>query len=167
MTFNSVKEFEDYIKNVLEGILQPKITTMTNADKFVASTKKLLGHNLSEGTGVPYYVACAISVNRVHQDAFGFPIGGGASTADLYTALVNSKYFERVDAPESGCVVISPTGMGTKGAYPHGHVGIRGNFGICSNDSATGIFSENYDDASWLAQFHYVEGYPVFYFKRI
>jgi hypothetical protein len=138
-----------------------------NALKLVASTKKLLGHNLSEGTGVPYYVACAISVNKVHQDAFGFPIGGGASTADLYQALLTSKYFKQVDTPSPGCVVISPTGKGTKQAYPHGHVGLRGVYGICSNDSSTGLFSENYTDASWVQQFHDTEGYPVYYFQRI
>lgn len=151
-------------------IIQTLIVTplpMTNADKLVASAKKLLGQNLSEGTGVPYYVACAISVNKVHQDAFGFPIGGGASTADLYQALLVSKYFTKVQAPTPGCVVISPTGTGSNTAYPHGHVGIVGEFGICSNDSSTGIFSENYTTDSWVQQFHVNEGYPVYYFARI
>ncbi len=148
--------------------LPVKLTIMTNADKLVASTKKLLGHNLSEGTGVPYYVACAISVNKVHQDAFGFPIGGGASTSELYKALQSSKYFELVTTSNPGCVIISPTGTGTKPAYPHGHVGLIANFGICSNDSSTGIFSENYKDINdWKHQFGDIEGYPTFLFKRI
>lgn len=139
----------------------------TNAQKFVAAAKASLDHNLSEGTGVPYYVACAISVNRVHTSAFGFPIGGGASTTELYQALVASSDFKQTTTPTPGCVVISPTGHGSKPAYPHGHVGIVGEFGICSNDSETGLFSENYTVESWNQQFNVTEGYPVFYFERL
>lgn len=158
----------DYTIKSTTPMITEVITNPTNAELFVASTKKLLGENLSAGTGVPYYVACAISVNKVHQDAFGFPIGGGASTADLYQALVTSKYFKQVDIATPGCVVISPTGKGTKQAYPHGHVGIQANYGICSNDSSTGIFSENYANIeAWKDQFEEIEGYPVFIFQRI
>ena len=139
----------------------------SNADKFVAAAKAALGQNLSQGTGVPYYVACALSVNVVHHNAFGFPIGGGASTEELYKALISSPYFKKTDTPTPGCVVISPTGFGTKPEYPHGHVGIIGKYGICSNDSSTGIFSENYTVDSWNHQFSTIEGYPVFYFERI
>lgn len=156
----------DYTTNTQPMIAN--VTPFTNAEALVASAKKLLGQNLSAGTGVPYYVACAISVNKVHQEAFGFPIGGGASTADLYHALLKSPYFRKVDAPMPGCIVISPTGEGSNPAYAHGHVGIQANYGICSNDSSTGIFSENYANIeAWKAQFEEIEGYPVFYFLRI
>lgn len=141
--------------------------TMDNADLFVQAAKNSLGKNLSVGTGVPYYVACAISVNKVHTEAFGFPIGGGASTTELYKALLSSPYFKETNTPAPGCVVISPTGHGTNPSYPHGHTGILGKYGICSNDSSTGLFSENYTVDSWNHQFHDVEGYPVFYFQRI
>ncbi len=147
------------------NIIMPQ---QTNAEKFVASAKKLLGHNLSEGTGVPYYVACAISINKVHQDAFGFPIGGGASTTDLYQSLLESKYFEQVSTVSPGCVVISPTGKGSNPAFPHGHVGLQANFGICSNDSSTGLFSENYANIqAWQHQFGTIEGYPTYIFMRV
>lgn len=145
----------------------PELKIMTNAEKFVKAAKDCLGHNLSEGTGVPSSVACAISVNKVHTQAFGFPIGGGASTTELYKALLTSPYFRQVKAPVPGCIVISPTGQGTNSLYPHGHVGCRGNYGICSNDSTTGLWTENYTDSSWVAQFHNIEGYPVYYFERI
>lgn len=159
----------DWIDEALGGDYYLTIDhTMTNAEIFVASTKKLLGQNLSEGTGVPYYVACAISVNKVHQDAFGFPIGGGASTTDLYHALLTSKYFKKVTVATSGCIIISPTGEGSNPSFPHGHVGIQANYGICSNDSSTGLFSENYADiAAWQHQFATIEGYPVYIFERI
>lgn len=140
----------------------------TNADILVEAAKRALGKNLSAGTGVPYYVACAISVNKVHTNAFSFPIGGGASTADLYEALLISKYFKLVQVASPGCIVIAPTSLATKRAYPHGHVGIVGNFGICSNDSTTGLWSENYANIeAWKEQFETIEGYPTYLFERI
>jgi hypothetical protein len=139
----------------------------TNADRFVRFTKAALGENLSLGTGVSPWVACSISVNIIHTRAFGYAIGGGASTNQLYHALQNSADFKEVDAPAPGCVVISPTGYGSNAKYPHGHVGILGKFGICSNDSSTGLFSENYTVDSWNHQFRDIESYPVFYFQRI
>lgn len=143
------------------------VAETSEADKLVAAAKACLGLNLSEGTGVSPEVACAIAVNKVHTRAFGFPIGGGASTAELYQALLKSPYFRQADVAVPGSVVISPTGMGKKAAYPHGHVGIVGKYGICSNDSTTGLFSENYTPDSWVRTFSTVRGYPVFYFFRI
>lgn len=141
---------------------------VSNAEHLVAAAKDCIGQNLSEGTGVPYYVACAISVNKVHSRAFGFPIGGGASTQELYKALLKSPYFKEVQAPEPGCIVISPTGYGTNAAYPHGHVAIQCQYGLCSNDSSTGLWSENYKDIdAWIQQFGQVEGYPTYFFLRI
>ena len=162
------KSFIAWIKSVLKEDKQNTMPTQTNAQKLVASAKKFLGQNLSVGTGVPYYVACAISLNKVHQDAFGFPIGGGASTAELYHALSQSPYFKQVDAPTLGCVVISPTGSGSNPAYTHGHVGLQCLHGICSNDSSTGLWSENYADIeAWKAQFEVIEKYPTYFFMRI
>lgn len=168
----NIQNVEFNVRNVINNLVlrlpKPKgIPPVSNADKLVVATKASLGQNLSQGTGVPYYVACAISVNIVHTRAFGFPIGGGASTAELYQALLKSSYFKKVDAPSPGCIVISPTGLGSNSSYPHGHVGIVGNYGICSNDSSTGLFSENYTVESWTHQFSTIESYPVFFFARL
>lgn len=143
-------------------------TSTTNAQKFVAQAKADLGENLSLGTGVDSTVACALSVNRVHTEAFGVPIGGGASTHDMYQALLKNPSFKETTVYAPGCVIISPTGYGTKAAYPNGHVGIVCNFGICANDSNTGLWSEKYLTLSdWIAQFCTLEGYPYYLFQRI
>lgn len=148
--------------------ITPQIPTMpTNAEKLVAAAKSCLGQDLSLGTGVDYEVACAISVNKVHQEAFGETIGGGASTQALYQVLLKDSRFKETPVAAPGCIVISPTGYGSNLNYPHGHVGIVGDYGICSNDSSTGLWSENYNVPSWHEQFSTVEGYPVYYFQRI
>lgn len=141
-----------------------------NALKLVLAAKSCLGKDLSAGTGVPYYVACAISVNRVHSLAFGVPLGGGASTQSMYQVLL--KHPDYVEVQESqvepGAIVICPTGYGQNPKYPHGHVGILANYGICANDSATGLWSETYADiAEWKAQFETIEKYPTYYFQRV
>ncbi len=152
---------------VIPPVQAPAPLPETNAERLVRFTKAALGENLSLGTGVPSEVACAVSVNIIHTRAFGFAIGGGASTNALYHALQNSPDFKKSDVATLGSIVISPTGYGSKAAYPHGHVGIVGKYGICSNDSSTGLFSQNYTVDSWKHQFGTIEGYPVFYFKRI
>lgn len=142
----------------------------TNAERLVAAAKAALGKDLSAGSGVPSYVACALSVNRVHYNAFGKDIGGGSSTHDLYKALLKHPSFREVAASEAspGTIIISPTGYGTKGMYPHGHVGIICDYGICANYSPTGLWTESYAGiAAWKLQFEVVEGYPTYYFQRI
>lgn len=147
--------------------MPPEPPKTTNAEKLVAAAKACLGQNLSLGTGVPPEVACAVSVNLVHQKAFGVPIGGGASTQALYQVLLKHPDFKEISQEKPGCIVISPTGYGSKPQYPHGHVAISGHYGLCSNDSATGIFSENYTWDSWRKQFQDVEGFPVYVFERL
>lgn len=148
--------------------LPPNPPSMTNAEKVVASAKKFLGQNLSVGTGVPSYVACAISVNKVVTDSLGEPAGGGASTLALYQALLKNPKWKEVNMPLPGSILVSPTGYGTNETYPHGHTGIVGNFGICSNDSASGLWLENYADYNvWKAQFEITEGYPTFIFAPV
>lgn len=156
---------------------QPQDTSSTlpesehpNALKLVLAAKQCLGKDLSAGTGVPPYVACALSVNRVHSLAFGVPIGGGSSTLDMYKALLKHPGFKEVPEAEAGpgTVVICPTGYGTKPQFPHGHVGILCSYGICANDSATGLWSETYADlAAWKLQFETIEGYQTYYFQRV
>lgn len=145
------------------------VAPTSNAQKLVAECKALLGQPLWQGTGVNPVVACAISVNVAHEKAFGYQIGGGASTAALYQALLVSPYFKETTEYKPGNIIISPTGMGKDpNEFPNGHVGIVCNHGICANASATGLFSENYADyAAWEKQFTEIEKYPIFMFERL
>lgn len=141
----------------------------TNGQKLVAAAKASLGKSFWIGTGVDRSVACALSVNAVHTLAFGFPIGGGNSTHDMYLALLASPYFKLTTVYAPGCIIISPTGWGNNpNAFPNGHVGIVCNHGICANNSATGKWSENYATyTDWENQFTKLEDYPIFLFERI
>lgn len=145
------------------------VDPITNAQKLVAEAKSCLGQAMWAGTGVDPEVACAISVNAVYTKAFGVPIGGGASTHDMYQALLRNPSFRQTTEYAPGCIIISPTGFGTDIAeYPNGHVGIVCNFGICANYSPTGLWSEIYkSQADWEAQFGTIEHYPTFLFQLL
>ena len=93
---------------------------------------------------------------------FGNPIILG--TATLFQYLIKSPEFQQVMVPESGDIIISPTGMGN--GSMQGHVGIVGKNGtIMSNSSATGKFMSNYTIDTWTKRYHDKGGIPVYYFR--
>lgn len=144
-----------------------KRTMEENRKKFYQTTVACLGTDVTPHDEVPDEVACAITINRIHRKAFGFEIGGGASTYLLYRTLLNSKFFTKIDGPEWGAIIISPSGYGN-GRLAHGHAGIVGEMDdIMSNDSDDGIFKKNYSIDTWVARYQKVGGYPVEYFRRI
>ena len=126
-----------------------------------------LGTDASPNDVAPDEFGCAESINQIHQNAFGFQIGGGLSTYRMYKALLESLFFIKIDQPSEGDIVISPTGYGN-GKLPSGHVGIVGERGkIMSSSSATGRFEENYTIKTWENRYRKIGGYPIHYFRRV
>lgn len=154
----------DYYENeippevVMEPIIMDKSTTLYN------TAKACLGLDMVDDPTVDPSVGCAVSVNAVFKKAFGSPVGGGASTADMYHVLKTDSRFTQILQPIPGCIVISPTGTSIKGA-PHGHVGIEGYHGRMSNNSLNGLWSEVYTDSSWSAYYEVKLGFPTYYFS--
>lgn len=146
--------------------LQEQPQGLNNREKLYFAAKAALGTDASPADTVPDEVACAESVNQIHKNCFGFPIGGDASTYRLYDALMKSPLFTIVTTPMRGDIVISPTGYGN-GTIP-GHVGIcLDNDIIGSNDSGTGLFSTKYSLTDWRQRYQQKGGFPVIYFRRV
>jgi hypothetical protein len=148
----------------LSAIIQ--IRSMPNSERMYNTAKSLLGQirgadDAADGYGA---FACAESVNHVARVALGTSIGGGASTAAMYTVLTTSNRFQEITQPLPGDIVISPTGTSTINPAWHGHVGICGEYGILSNNSEDGVFSENYTQETWEKSFA-ARGFPTFYFR--
>lgn len=161
-------------------ILQAKLASMINANKSISSTGQRiyneaalsLGKHMTLDDTVPAEVGCAEAVSAVLSLA-GISDGakGISGTASLYEWLNLNPLFEKIDTPEEGAIVISPTGMGN-GSIP-GHVGIVGIFGkmypgdwgICSNESASGLFKEQWNWTKWNAYYGKVGGLPIYLFK--
>jgi hypothetical protein len=99
--------------------------------------------------------ACAAAVNKMIEAATGQPVGGGLSTAAMYSSLQNNSRFGLVPggigAALPGDIIISPTSGGNTG-----HVGIvatAGGGAIISNSSSRAQVEQNYTGSSWNSRY--------------
>lgn len=128
----------------------------------------LLGSDVTPQDEVDDEFACAEVVNKIHETAFGEPIGGGPSTYWLYQTLKNHRSWVLVTNPLAGDIVLSPTGYGGRNGIKNGHVGICDEDGkIMSNNSFNGHWERNYDRWSWQYRYQAIGGYPVYYFRKV
>lgn len=126
-----------------------------------------IGIDASPNDIAPDELGCAETVNNIHQNAFGFPIGGDLSTYRMYRAIKESSYFRKVENPLEGDIIISPTGYG-RGDIMTGHVGIVGQLPeIMANDSKTGTWIVKWTIDSWKERWQKRGGYPVHYYRRV
>lgn len=136
-------------------------------NKILALIKSSLGQHLTLDPTVPEDVGCAEAVSKILQEAGvqGIPQKGFAGTNDLWQWLKTNRQFVEATQPYPGSIIISPTGTSVKGT-PHGHVGIIGLYGVCSNDSGTGLWKENYTVDSWESYFGNL-GFPIYFYSPI
>lgn len=125
-------------------------------------------------SSVPAEYGCAEAVSFILQKS-GLPIpaGGIAGTASLYEWLSSNPSFKRIYAPEPGAIIISPTGYGNGSI--NGHTGFlgkpgkyyKGDYGIVSNDSNTGLLLELWDLTRWQKYYLQQGGLPVAFFRPL
>lgn len=154
---------------------KPVTIIPTMPDNILLIAKQCLGQRQTLNDTVPSEVGCAEAVSTVLHRAGveGIPATGIASTLNLYNWLKNNPKFEQITAPEPGAVVVSPTGMGN--GKVRGHTGIvgrfnvafRGDYGICSNDSNSGLFLELWQMSKWDQYYGGYGGLPIFYFRAL
>lgn len=161
------------LQEELRVLLNPHAMTATE-NRIYAEVKLNLGLHLTLDAAVPDEVGCAEAVSKILSLA-GIPVPskGIAGTASLYEWLVTSILFERIDDPEQGAIIISPTGAGNGSV--EGHTGIVGAFnlafpndwGICSNDSASGKFLERWSYERWESVYGGVGNLPIYFFRAV
>ncbi len=140
-------------------LLNSRPTSMKEQAIYKAAAGNL-GNHLTLDPSVPAEVGCAEAVSKVLQLA-GISNGaeGIAGTAALDAWLASSGLFTRITMPEAGAIICSPTGSGNGSV--EGHTGVfglynkqfSGDWGIMSNDSATGLFLERWSFAKWHAYY--------------
>lgn len=116
-------------------------------------------------------LACAETIWHMVFAAFGDKLGAAKSairsTIALGEALATNPAFVRVRKPLPGDIALYVTGEGN-GALAHGHVGIVGQESVVmSNDSADGIFKENYTLETFRKRYEVEGGFPAYYFRRL
>lgn len=124
-------------------------------DKIYQALLANLGKHLTLNPSVSPELGCAEAVSAILREigVEGIPALGFSGTAALNSWVAGSPHFEKIQLPEIGALIISPTvGM------QHGHTGFFGKFnlmyvndwGICSNDSSNGLFREQWSYREWL-----------------
>lgn len=150
-----------------ETILNPK--PMDKAQKLYDTAVACIGIDMSPADIAPDSLACAESLNGVYFKAFGEHLGTSAaltSTKALYESMLKDVRLKQIYTPDLGSIVISPTGYSTKHAS-HGHTGVAGKFDIMSNDSASGLWRDNYEKSAWVNVFEKTLGFPTYYFLPV
>lgn len=129
------------------------------------TAKANLGQILSDGNA---NFGCAITVNNLAEKAWGYPIGGGASTNLMYGFLKDTTKYSSVLLEEAlaGDIIIAPTGYATDSTQ-HGHVAIVAQYGLLSNSSEDGRLHELWTIPSWITFYVETLGFPLAIFRVI
>lgn len=143
--------------------------------KIYNEAKACLGEHITLNSLVSSEVGCAEAVSYVLLKAGinAIPQSGIAGTAQLYTWLSTNPHFLRIEAPEQGAIIVSPTGFGN--GTVEGHTGIIGAFGvqypneygILSNNSSNGLFQEVWNLLTWYENYGQKGGLPVAMFRAL
>jgi len=158
-----LKKKLEVLKKQLEYYLGTQINDEEVArNKLYNLAKSKIGQDLSKIAS--NNLGCAEAVSRILNELLGKTVDITTSTYWLYQSL-NNCLFKRVNKPEPGCIIISPTGYGD-GRIPHGHVGIVSNNSlIMSNNSNNGKWEENFSIDGWYRYYKVGGGYPVLFYK--
>lgn len=114
---------------------------------------------------VPSVVGCAESVTRILY-TLGIINNVITGTYTLFEWLNTSGRFIKVQIPQAGDVILSPTGLGN--GKIQGHTGIiDSNNRVLSNDSMSGRWSSNYTLLTWTSRYKVLGGLPVYYYRII
>lgn len=124
----------------------------------------LIGTDVS--TTVNNSIACAETVSRILME-LGILDRVITGTYTFFEYLSTSGRFMKVQIPQAGDIIVSPTGLGN-GKLPNGHIGIvEMNNRIISNDSSSGKIKSNYTLTTWNSFYKSYGGYPVYFYRII
>lgn len=170
----SIQDIKDKLALLIEElrVVQNPHQMTANEAKLFSQAKLNVGNHLTLNNAVPAEVGCAEAVSKL-LSLIGISDGstGIAGTASLYEWLLTNPAFEKIDHPEQGAIIVSPTGMGN-GSIP-GHTGVIGEFGgkypidwtIYSNESASGFLKDQWCYERWLSYYQTSGGLPVYLFR--
>lgn len=151
------------------SILTLILNRLMSKQTFLEVCESALGTDVTPKDTTPDDVACAEVVSTlIKKIEPAFPIITG--TATLWEYLDNPIHgFQEVKEPSAGCIIISPTGYGDRGAI--GHTGVVLGDGIIASNTSYGIhagkFMKNHTIETWKKYYTGRYHFPVYYFKKI
>lgn len=135
-----------------------------NSNTIYNVSREHLGEHLTLDPSVADEVGCCEAVSYILKTAgFTMPLEGIAGVNALVAWLLANGFQEDVFPSMGGIICAhSPDSSVTTGA----HAGICLKYGIGSNNSSNGIFSENYSYDSWKSYFQ-TQGSVTRYFSVV
>lgn len=152
----------------IKALVKSSPTQTAAGQKLYSAAAASMGKHMTLDQTVPADVGCAEAVSAILRLAGvpGVPPGGIPGTAQLNGWLSGSDLFVSVASPLPGDVIISPTGY-PGATLAHGHTGIVMNSGICSNNSATGLWDEHWTLPAWRDYYGTKGKLPVYFYRYI
>jgi hypothetical protein len=165
------------IKTLLEALRklffltkQEELKKNSMNDKLHELAKSKLGADFTQDWIVDDSVSCAFAVSTIIKELIpSMPII--INTGEFYRYMQTSSLFEGIKQPiakiEAGTIIVAPTGLNSRpDIMPHGHICIASeNERYMSNDSASGLWSQNYTRESFRQRYAYKGGFPIFVFR--
>lgn len=148
--------------------------TPTPSQELYQAAKNSLGKHMTLNDNIPAEVGCAEAVSAIFKlvDVSDGPEGIAGTTA-LGQWMASNPRFERITELEEGAIVVFETGTGNGSI--EGHVFICAAFnlafpndwGLMSNDSASGLFLERWNWTRANAYYHLTGGLPINIFRLV
>jgi len=163
--FETIEVLQSILAKLTQQLLalpEASVSQVTMQQKIYNLAKSCLGKDIARTQDE---LGCAESVSYIliKCGVVNFPVAGFLGTAEFYGWL--SKYAKKVEIPQPGDIIISPTGYSTKGAK-HGHIGVVANYGVMSNNSLNGLFQQHFVSLdAWKQYFTVKLGFPTEYFR--
>lgn len=163
-----IKKLLSLYQELVELLTQKK--TMTNSEKLATIAESKVGIDITNDNLVSDEVSCAFALTTILRE-YDPTINIIYNTGELYRFLKRDERFVEVQQPieviERGSILVAPTGYNSRPEImPHGHCWIATHNEVyMSNDSITGLWSENYTRET--ARNRYVKrgGFPIYVFK--
>lgn len=174
MSIADIKAKIALLQEELRVLLNPHVMT-PNEEKMYTQAKLHLGQHLTLNEAVPAEVGCMEAISKVLALAgYSVPSGGIAGTATgLAWFLTYSGLFEEIHALEQGAILLYVTGTGNGSI--EGHIFVcaafglqfQNDWGLMSNDSASGKFLETWSYERAKAYYEQAGGLPSRIFRAI
>ena len=143
-------------------------------NKLYETAYNLLGTDVSPQDNAPDELGCMDSVSRLIQKAYPeihFPTI--LSTKKGFDYFSQSPYFEEIQSPMTGAIMMAVTGTGA-GTIKNGHIAVCGKklspdrtLWAMSNDSRSGLWEVNYSVGSFTRYFNGRGKMPVRFFRIV
>lgn len=149
------------------------LNNMTSQEQAIYGAEKAdIGKAETLNEAVPIEVRCAQAWSVMARQAGiqGIPEVGFNSTNQVDEFCASSDKYERIETPEEGATIVSPSTP-----EQHGHVGdfaafnvqYAGDWGIVSNDSNIGVVREQWSYKQWVAYYEGVLGLAIHIYRPI